>query len=431
MVLPEIETKPREIIKRVQEGLLRDQLSYLRQRSPYYSALFRKNNIDVAGITTLEDLQRIPVTTKNDLQQHNVQFYCVEKNQIIDYITTSGTLGNPVTFVMTEKDLDRLAYNEALSLTCADGSSNEIYQLATTMDRRFMAGLAYFLGARRMGAGVVRVGNGIPEFQWDTIHRISPSALIVVPSFLLKLIEYAEANGLDYRKTSIRKAVCIGEALREPDFEFNAIGKRISEKWDIRLFSTYASTEMGTAFTECDQGKGCHHHPELIIVECLGDDDNPVREGEAGELTVTTLGVEGMPLLRFKTGDICHRHDEPCPCGRTTMRLGPVIGRKQQMIKYKGTTLFPPALYDILNNISGILDYYVEVYSNDVGIDEIVIHVGCNQAPLEFEKTIKDHFRTKLRVAPQILFEPIESIHKIVQGVSNRKEMRLIDKRRQ
>ncbi len=90
------------------------------------------------------------------------------------------------------------------------------------------------------------------------------------------------------------------------------------------------STEMGTAFTECSEGKGGHHHPELIIVEFLDDNNNPVPEGEAGEVTITTLGVEGMPLLRFKTGDICHYYNEPCKCGRTTKRLGPVIGRKNK-----------------------------------------------------------------------------------------------------
>ncbi len=110
----------------------------------------------------------------------------------------------------------------------------------------------------------------------------------------------------------------------------------------MKLYSTYASTEMAASFTECSYGAGGHHHPELLIVEFLDGNDNPVPKGEAGELTITTLGVEGMPLLRFKTGDICHGHYETCKCGRKTMRVGPVIGRRNQMIKYKGTTLYPP-----------------------------------------------------------------------------------------
>jgi phenylacetate-CoA ligase len=299
----------------------------------------------------------------------------------------------------------------------------------TTIDRRFMAGLAYFMGIRHMGAGVVRVGNGIPEFQCDTIRRIHPNAIIAVPSFILKIIEYAEANHIDYRNSSIRKAICIGEPLRNPDFSLNTLGRRILEKWPIRLYSTYASTEMGTSFTECGEGVGGHHHPELIIVEFLDDRDRPVKEGEYGEVTITTLGVEGMPLLRFKTGDVCQRYSGPCKCGRSTTRLGPVIGRKNQMIKYKGTTLYPHSLYDILDNIDFISNYVVEVFTNEIGTDEILIHVGSKIPVSDREKDIKDHFRAKLRVAPLIKFESDENIQRIQFPETNRKPLKFIDNR--
>jgi phenylacetate-CoA ligase len=297
------------------------------------------------------------------------------------------------------------------------------------MDRRFMAGLAYFLGVRKLGAGIVRVGNGMPELQWDTIRRIRPTAFITVPSFLLKLIEYAEEHGIDYKASSLQKAVCIGEPLRNADFTLTTLSRKIQEKWPLQLFSTYASTEMGTAFTECSHGIGGHHHPELIIVEFLDENDKPVKEGEAGEVTITTLGVEGMPLLRFRTGDVCHHYTEPCACGRTTMRLGPVIGRKKQMIKYKGTTLYPPALYDIMDNIDHVVNYAVEVYTNSIGTDEIVIHVGSRLMTEEFEKRIKDHFRAKLRVAPRIVFEPVDYVDKLLNPAGSRKAMKFIDRR--
>ena len=108
---------------------------------------------------------------------------------------------------------------------------------------------------------------------------------------------------------------------------------------------------MQSSFTECNEFHGGHLQPELIIVEFLDDNNQPVKEGEAGEVTITTLGVRGMPLLRFKTGDICYHYTEPCACGRNTIRLSSILGRKGQMIKYKGTTLYPPALFDILDNI--------------------------------------------------------------------------------
>ncbi|WP_085537170.1 phenylacetate--CoA ligase family protein [Massilibacteroides vaginae] len=417
-------------IRAFQEARLAEELSYLQQHSKFYQRLFQTHHIDISRIRTIEDLQDIPVTTKTDLQLYNDDFVCVEKKQIIDYVTTSGTLGDPVTFALTSEDLDRLAYNEYLSFTTAGCTSEDVMQLMTTLDRRFMAGMAYFMGIRELGAGVIRVGNGIPELQWDTIERFKPTCCIVVPSFLIKLIEYAESNGIDYENSSIQRALCIGEALRNPDFSLNTLGKRIHERWRHPLLqSTYASTEMQSSFTECGACKGGHLQPELIIVEFLDDNNQPVKDGEAGEVTITTIGVRGMPLLRFKTGDICYHYTEPCSCGRNTIRLSSVLGRKGQMIKYKGTTLYPPALYDILDNISEVKGYVVEVFTNDLGTDEIQISVGTNKPSEQFAKQIKDLFRSKIRVAPGIKFLLEEEILKIQFPQMSRKAIKFIDLR--
>lgn len=428
--IPEIETKSAADIKELQEKKLRELMAYVASRSVYYKNLFKANSISASDINSIEDLARIPVTTKDDLYKFNKDFICVEPSEIIDYVTTSGTLGDPLTFALTNKDLDRLAYNEKISLECAGGTKNDIYQLMTTLDRRFMAGLAYFLGIKEMGAGVIRVGNGMPEFQWDTIKRLNPTIAIAVPSFVLKLIEFAEQNNIDYKNCSIKKIVCIGESLRNEDFSLNTLGKRIKEKWDVELYSTYASTEMGAAFTECKAGKGGHHHPELLIVELLDEANKPVKNGQPGELTVTTLGVEGMPLLRFKTGDICIAHTEKCSCGRTTLRLSPIIGRKQQMIKFKGTSLYPPSLYDILNNVPYVKNYIVEVHTNDIETDEITITIGVINPPANFEKELKDHFRAKLRVAPNIRTDHPENITKLQLPEMSRKAITFFDRRK-
>jgi phenylacetate-CoA ligase len=429
-ILPLLETQSWDEVKRFQEEKLSELLTYVNTHSKFYRDHFQKCNIDISQIKTLNDLQKIPVTTKDNLYNNNHDFICVTPDKIIDYVTTSGTLGDPLTFVLTDKDLERLAYNEHISLSCAGGTKNDIYQLMTTIDRRFMAGMAYFLGLKQMGAGVVRVGNGIPEFQWDTIKRLKPTAAIAVPSFLIKLIEFAELNNIDYKNSSIKKVVCIGEPIRNEDFSYNTLGKRITDKWPLQLFSTYASTEMSAAFTECESAKGGHHHPELLIVEFLDDDNQPVAKGEAGELTVTTLGVQGMPLIRFKTGDICKAHYDPCPCGRTSLRISPILGRKQQMIKFKGTSLYPPALYDILNTVPYIKNFIIEVYTNDIGTDEIVINIGAIDPPENFDKDLKDHFRAKLRVAPAIVLETPDAISKRQNPEMSRKPITFIDRRK-
>ncbi|MBP5364349.1 MAG: AMP-binding protein [Bacteroidales bacterium] len=426
----DIQFKSPAEIKAFQEGEMRKTIQYLAEHSAFYRRMFADNRIDISKIRTIEDLQCLPVTTKADLQLHNEEFICVDKSQIIDYVTTSGTMGNPVTFALTNNDLDRLAYNEYLSFTTAGLTRDDIMQEMVTIDRRFMAGLAYFLGCREVGMGVSRVGNGIPELQWDTINRIKPTCCICVPSFLIKLIDFAEKNGIDYRASSLRKCVCIGEALRTPEGSYTTLGQKIMARWpELKLHTTYASTEMQASFTDCEHYCGGHVQPELIIVEFLDENNRPVAEGEPGEVTITSLGVEGMPLLRFKTGDVCYHYNEPCRCGRQTTRLSSIIGRKGQMIKYKGTTLYPPALFDILDDIQDIDNYIVEVYTNDLGTDDIKVRIGTHRADEAFAKKIKDVFRSKVRVAPSISFESPEYIHKLQYPEMSRKPVKFMDLR--
>ncbi len=428
-MIPDIEKQSNAKVKAFQEEKLRNVLQYVNQNSQFYQRLFKDHNIFISNINTLEDLTQIPPTTKDDLQSFNDDFLCVAKNEIIDYVTTSGTLGDPVTIALTDNDLNRLAYNEAISFQCAGVSKQDVMQLMTTIDRRFMAGLAYFLGARQLGAGIIRVGNGIPELQWDSILKFKPSYLIVVPSFLLKLIEYVNSIGIDINSSGIKGAICIGEPVRNDDFSLNVLGQKITESWDLELYSTYASTEMHTAFTECKHQNGGHHHPELIIVEILDEYNHPVNNGDIGELTVTTLGIEAMPLVRFKTGDMLRAHYLPCECGRTSLRLGPVNGRKKQMIKYKGTTLYPPAMQNVMNHFKDVESFIIEIFHNQIGTDEILIKLASNTSSPDLLQQIKDHFRAKLRVAPRVEFCNKDDLKKLRYPKLSRKPILVIDKR--
>jgi len=428
-MIPKIEQKSNLEIKEYQEQKLRDLLVYLSDKSNYYKRIFQQNDIDISDVRSLEDLKKLPLTSKDDLQKFNNDFFCVDTSEIVDYVTTSGTTGKPVFFGLTDKDLDRLAYNEAISFACSGITDMDTLQLMTTIDRRFMAGLAYFLGARKLGSGIIRVGAGIPELQWDSIQKFKPTYLIAVPSFLLKLIEYAEKNNIDQNESSIKGVICIGEQLRDQDFSPNVLSQKIKEKWDIELYSTYASTEMSTAFAECQFQQGGHHHPELIIVEILDENNESVKEGEEGELVVTTLGVEAMPLLRFQTGDVVKAHYENCECGRNTLRLGPVIGRKKHMIKYKGTTIYPPAMYNLLNDFTEIESYIIEIDNNEIGTDKITIKLGTNEFSDDLLSRLKDHFRAKLRVSPIIEFVSIKEITQLKFPNMSRKPVLFIDKR--
>ena len=418
-------------IKTLQERKLRELLEYVALHSPFYKELLAREHIATGSIRTLEDLPRIPTTNKSDLQTRNNDFLCVPREKIAEYTATSGTLGSPVTIALTDGDLARLAENEYNSFVCADGSAAETYQLMLTLDRQFMAGIAYYSGLRKLGAGIIRVGPGVPALQWETIQRLKPTTLVVVPSFLLKLIRYANDRHIDLGSSSVKKAICIGENIRNQDFSLNILGRKITESWDIKLYSTYASTEMQTAFTECGAGKGGHLQPELLIVELLDEHDQPVTPGTPGEVTITTLGIEGMPLLRYKTGDICTWSDDPCSCGRRTLRLSPIIGRRQQMIKYKGTTLYPPALFDLLGEMEDVLDFAVEVYSNEVGLDEVLLHIvpAFGNVSEEGDHRIRAYLQARLRVSPHIEYLTQEQMLKKQFPEAARKAIKFIDRR--
>ena len=429
--VPEIEKQSQADIVALQEKKLQEVLAYVNEHSAFYKRLFKEHNINVSAIKTLSDLTKLPTTCKDDLQRDNDAFRCVPKSAIVDYASTSGTLGTPVTFGLTDNDLKRLAYNEAISLACAGIKKGDVVQLMTTIDRRFMAGLAYFLGIRQLGASIVRVGAGIPELQWDSIRLYEPTYLIAVPSFLLKMIAYAEKNGIDYEASSVKGVVCIGESLRNQDFSNTLLAEKIAEKWKgIKLYSTYASTEMSTTFTECEYQQGGHHHPELIITEVLDDVGNRVGENESGELTITTLGVEAMPLVRFRTGDIVTMHTETCACGRNTARVSPVLGRKQQMIKYKGTTLYPPVLMDLLTNFEEIENYIIEISTNSILIDEILIRIGTRTPTEALKERISNHFRAKIRAVPKIEYCDIAELERELYPLGSRKPMKFVDKRK-
>ena len=410
---------------------LRRLLHYLADHSPFYQRLFAQHGIDVATIRSTADLHLLPTTTKQDLQLHNWDFLCVPKASVAEYCSTSGTLGRPVTIALTRNDVTRLYRNEYLSFSCADGQPDDLYQLMLTLDRQFMAGIAYHGGILQTGAGVIRMGPGNLKTQLDSILHLAPTVLVAVPSFLVSLISYAHEAGIDLNTTSVRRVVCIGESIRGQDFQPNALARRITAAWNVRLHSTYASTEQQTAFTECGHGVGGHHQPELLIFEILDEASNTLPAGHLGELTVTTLGVEGMPLLRYRTGDICAYHDAPCACGRTTRRLGPIVGRRQHLLKYKGTSLYPQAIFNVLNTFWEVAAYVLEATTSELGTDDLSISVALHADADETAvlERLRQALRAELRVLPALLVQPLAQVLARQNPDNKRKPASFIDRR--
>jgi phenylacetate-CoA ligase len=328
----------------------------------------------------------------------------------------------------TENDLKRLAYNEEISLAGCGITADDIVLLTCTLDRCFIAGLAYFLGVRSLGAAAVRNGLNSVASHLETMLRIKPTVIIGVPSFILKLGRYLEAKGVAPREIGVSRLVCIGEPIRDKDMALLKMGAYLEDLWGAKVFSTYASSETITSFCECEMQAGGHLHPELAIVEIVDEKGEALACGNTGEVVVTPLSIEGMPLLRFKTGDVSFLIDGPCGCGRFSPRLGPIIGRKKQMIKYRGTTLYPQAIYSVLAEISGISEYYITLDSDYDLSDQVKICVSVSSSSCSAE-SIADELQTRLRVRPEVVIASEEQVKGQVYSGNSRKLVRLIDRR--
>lgn len=394
--------------------------------SKFYQKQWQEKGFETLTLQSLADLRQFPFTTKEDIQLHESDFYCVDAGQFRAYNTTSGTLGQPVSIPQTANDLKRLSYNEQLSFEKLSIQKGEPVQLMLTLDRLFMAGMAYYDGLRALGANIIRTGAGVPQMQWDAIFRYQPTTLVAVPSFLIKMLDYADAHQIDYRHCSVQKVLAIGESLCDATLMPNALSDAITSRWNITLFSTYAATEMQTAFTACKYNCGNHQHSELIVVELIDDAGNPVPKGVIGEVCITTLGVEGMPLWRFKTGDMACLYDEPCGCGRNSPRLSGIVGRKKQMLKLKGTTLFPNAIFEALLQSGYTTDFVVEAFTNELEQDDIKIYYTAEG---ETRARLKEYLRSKLKIAPGLQLTTTDELRNMQFAETYRKQMKFIDNR--
>jgi phenylacetate-CoA ligase len=406
--------------------LLKQQLEYAALNSAFYRERFKAEGIEISGIQSYEEFRNMPLTSKEDLQKFNTEFISIPKEEIIDFVTTSGTLGNPVSFALNEADLNRLAENERRSFEQVGVKPEDVVQITTTLDRRFMAGMAYFLGLRKLGAGIVRTGSGLPGLQWDSIQRFQPKFLVAVPSFLLKLIEYARANQVDLNSCSVRAAICIGESIRDEKGKLTALGERIKDEWDIELFSTYASTEMSTAFTECEFHLGNHIFEDLIYAEVLDEDGKEVQPGEIGELVVTPLQTQTMPLIRFATGDMVKYLGAACSCGNPGGKISSPVGRKQQKLKYRGTSLYPQQIINCLHAYKDLSGFVIEARTNSLGTDDL-----CILIPDIFKDTenLKNHLQSGLNVSPELRSIPAEELEALRFAKEQRKPVLFRDLR--
>lgn len=400
-------------------------VNYARRNSPFYRREFAR----FPEIRGVGDLDTLPITTKQQVSEHNEDFWCVERENFVDLCTTSGTTGIPTLYPVTQADLDRLGLNEYLCFRRVGLSRDDLVILAVTIDKCFMAGLAYFEGLRRLGATVVRVGAGSPAMLLSMIQRLKPSAIVSVPTFLKRVADYAVQQNYDLAQSTVRKLICIGEPVRNPGWSLTPLGAQISTAWRADVFSTYGITELAASLCECPAGKGGHLHPQLLHIEIVDDDGRPVPDGCEGQLVATTIGVEAMPLIRFGTGDITFMTHERCDCGLVTPRIGPILGRKGQAMKIKGTTVYPAAVQRALQGLDAVIDYLMIATAPTALSDELEILVAWRGDATEAAGIIRERLRGELKVSPNVRITTLQEIQSMGDSRELRKQRVFLDRR--
>ena len=391
---------------------------YAKLHSPFYRELFH-------GIHSVPHLNEVPIIDKKIITERNLDFLAVPRERIVEIVTTSGTTGHPLLWMLTESDSRRLSLNEKISFECAGLSSHDVVIVAVALDHCFIAGLAYTTGLRELGCAVVRTGASSAALVLETIQRVQPTAIVAVPSFLRHVAEKAREAGIDLKSSSVKKTICIGEPIRGREFNLNSSGRTIETAWGAKVFSTYGVTELANSLCECEAGKGGHLHDQQLHLEILDDNGKAVPDGEIGEVVATTFGVEAMPLIRYRTGDCAALFREPCTCGRTTPSIGPIVGRKNQKLKFKGASLFPSTLASVLEEASEVESFVIvaRVESELSDAIEILIHGSARV------EVLREALQARAKIAPHVRHVSREEIEALQMPPQARKRRMFVDLR--
>ncbi len=368
----EIETMKRPDLEKLQVERLRKTVE-IAMNSPYYSKVFKENNITPESIKSLEDLQRFPFTTKDDLRSHYpFGLVSVPMEKVVRVHSSSGTTGNPTVVAHSQKDLDQWAEQVARCMYMVGCRNTDVFQ-NTSGYGMFTGGLGYQYGAERLGAVTVPAAAGNSKRQIKFIMDFGTTVVHSIPSYATRLAEVFYEMGIDPKKDTKLKIFCLGA---EPHSEEQR--QRIQQLFGIKAYNCFGMSEMngpGVAF-ECKEQNGLHIWEDFVIPEILDPVTlKPVPEGEIGELVLTTINREAMPLFRYRTRDLTRFIPGQCPCGRTHRRLARFQGRSDDMIIVKGVNIFPIQIERILMGFKELGMNYLITIDTVGNNDEMQVEV--------------------------------------------------------
>ena len=419
-----------EALKNIQSERLVGTVNYLFKNSKAYHKKLTSHGLSNTSIKNIDDITKLPFTAKEDMRD-NYPFglFSLPVDNLAEIHVSSGTTGNPTVVGYTKDDLKLWGEVMARALACAGAKPGDMIQIAYGYGL-FTGGLGFHYGALTLGLTIIPCSSGQTKRQLKLMNDFKPRILACTPSYCLYMSEEAKEIGLDPRKSSWQ----IGSFGAEPWSE--SMRKEIEATWDMMALDVYGLSEItgpGVAH-ECEYKDGLHIFSDVFYPEVIDPKSGkPVKEGEKGELVVTTLNKKGMPLLRYRTRDIVSINYKKCRCGRTSPRISKIMGRTDDMIIVRGINVFPSQIEHVLLGIEGTKPHYQLVVDRKAGeLDELEVLVEVE------DKIFSDEIKN-LRSLEEKIRKEVESVlgvfakvklveHKTLER-SEGKAKRVIDKR--
>jgi phenylacetate-CoA ligase len=425
----EIECKPNHEMKKLQLERLQDVVKRAYENVPYYKKRFDDAGIKPEDIKTLDDIQKLPLTTKDDLRAaYPFGMFAVPRRKIVEVHTSSGTTGKPTVSGYTREDLEIWSEVMARGLTMFGLTEDDIIQ-NTHGYGLFTGGFGVHYGAQKIGATVIPISTGQTRRQIEIMKDFGTTILIFTPSYGLYLAEVAEEEGMSDEDLNL-KAIGFGAEMWTEEMR-----QEIQKRFNAPAYNIYGLTEiMGPGIAlECPEQDGLHvmedhFYPEVIDSETM----EVLGEGEKGELVLTTLTRQGMPIIRFRTKDVTSLRRNPCSCGRTHVKMDRITGRADDMLKIRGVAVFPSQIEKALLKMDGIEPHYQIIVTRPQHLDEVEVQVETS--PELFSDEVKELVGIKTKIENYIHNEiglrvNVTLVEPKTLPRSKGKAVRVIDKR--
>ncbi|MBI4813914.1 MAG: phenylacetate--CoA ligase [Methanobacterium sp.] len=389
----EVECISRDEMRKLQLKRLKDVVKRAYENVPYYKKRFDEAGINPQDIKTLEDIQKIPLTTKDDLRAaYPFGMFAVPRREIVEVHTSSGTTGKPTVSGYTHKDLDIWSEVMARGLTMFGLDEDDLIQ-NTHGYGLFTGGFGIHYGAQKIGATVIPISTGQTRRQIEIMKDFGTTVLIVTPSYGLYLAEVAKEEGLTSGDLNL-KSIGFGAEMWTEEMR-----QEIQKRFNAPAYNIYGLTEImgpGVAL-ECPEQDGLHvmedhFYPEIIDSETM----EVLEDGEKGELVITTLTRHGMPIIRFRTKDVTRLRRGECACGRTHVKMDRITGRTDDMLKIRGVAVFPSQIEKALLKMDGIEPHYQIIVTRPQHLDEMEVQVETS--PELFSDEVKELVGIKKKI---------------------------------